>query len=194
MKKYTTQELNEILINKKVEDFYIVITQELNDEFPTEERANEMLNNAEMSEDTEKNLVETSEEISKLLPGFAAGDINRLLFAFCEVNHRAVITKVDDETLYDVCTFRFIDLNKEKVVRFDKLSDFYNNDNARPLLFQPEQLHGLVTEPSVTIDYDDLSAFNEHGKYAHMSYEGVDLTEEFIKVIGLRTGTPRRRS
>ena len=139
MEKYTRQELNEILLSKKVEDFYFVITQEINDEFPTEERANEMLTNAKMSEDTEKNLEEASEEICKLLPGFAAGDINRFLLLFCDVNHMAVITKVDDETLYDVCTLRFIDLEKEKIVRFDRMVNYYNNDNARPLLFPAEE-------------------------------------------------------
>jgi len=193
MKKYTRQELNEILLSKRVEDFYFVIAQELKDEFPTEERANEMLTNAKMSEDTEKNLVETSEGISKLLPGFDAGDINRLLLLFCEVNHMAVITKIGENQLYDVSTLRFIDLEKEKIVRFDRMVNYYNNDNARPLLFPAEELQGLASEPSVTIDYDDVANFQEYRKHAYESYQDIDITDEFIKTIGLTNVATRKR-
>lgn len=193
MEKYTRQELNEILLSKKVEDFYLCISQEIRNDFPSEEETNEMLENCKMSNETSENWAEVSDAFSQLFTGVGASDLNRLLLALSDVNHKPVIVKLDDETLYDVSTFRYIDLNKEKIVRFNNLSEFYTNENARPLLFQPDRLGGLVDEPSVTVDYDDLTALEDYEKYAFQSYDGVDLTEEFIKTIGLSKGTQRTR-
>ena len=194
MEKYTRQELNEILLSKKVEDFYFVITQDVSDNLRSDEEAEEMLTKGEMTEETVDKLSSLSDQLSSMLPGINKNDLNSLLLFACEVNHKRVVTKIDDETLYDVATLRFISLNKEKIVRFNNASEFYTNDNARPKLFNPKELQGLVSEDSVALDYDDVSSVSNYSQYAYESYPDVDLTEEFIKAIGLTNGTSRSRN
>ena len=187
---YTNEQLNEILLTKKVEDFYFVITQDIRDELLSEEEASRMLQEGEMSDETKNNLNETSDALTSLF-GLGNSDITRLLASLCDVNHFRVVVRIDN-LLYDVSRVSFVDLSKEKVVRFDSLSKYYNNDNCRPMLFPVEAFKGLTTEPSVTLDYDDLEENYKYQKFAYDDYTGIDLTEEFKKEIGL-TGPTRKR-
>lgn len=189
---YTTNELNEILLGKKVEDFYMIITSEIHDEFPSEEEAEQFLSNGEISPETQDRMNEVSNTLEELF-GCGTSDINRFLAAFAECRHRRVVVMVDD-MLYDVASLMFVDLTKERVLRYDPLSDLYNNENCRPMVFPPEKLGGLVSEPSVTLDYDDLSQFDQYKDHINDIYdESLDLRNEFEKVIGL-SGTSRTRT
>ena len=187
---YTNEQLNEILLTKKVEDFYFVITQDIRDELLSEEDALKIFQDGEMSNETKNNLNETSDVLTSLF-GFGDSDITRFLASLCDVNHFRVVVRIGD-LLYDVSRLAYVDLSKEKVVRYDSLSKYYNNDNCRPMLFPVEELNGLKTEPSVTLDYDDLKENNQYQKFAYDDYTGIDLTEEFKKEIGL-TGPTRKR-
>ena len=184
------EQLNEILLTKKVEDFYFIITQDVRNELLSEEDALKIFQDGEMSNETKNNLNETSDVLTSLF-GFGDSDITRFLASLCDVNHFRVVVRIGD-LLYDVSRLAYVDLSKEKVVRYDSLSKYYNNDNCRPMLFPVEELNGLTTEPSVTLDYDDLKENNQYQKFAYDDYTGIDLTEEFKKEIGL-TGPTRKR-
>ena len=184
------EQLNEILLTKKVEDFYFIITQDVRNELLSEEDALKIFQDGEMSNETKNNLNETSDVLTSLF-GFGDSDITRFLASLCDVNHFRVVVRIGD-LLYDVSRLAYVDLTKEKVVRYDSLSKYYNNDNCRPMLFPAEELKGLSTEPSVTLDYDDLKENNQYQKFAYDDYTGIDLTEEFKKEIGL-TGPTRKR-
>ena len=146
-KSYTISELNEILLTKKVEDFYFAITQH------------------------------------KTFISFGIAEMLR--------RHRRVVTIIDGR-LFDIACLSFVDLNDEIILKYDRLSDFYNNENCRPKLFLVNQIGGLADEPAVLLDFDDLTGFKEYAQYVRKYYKNVDLTEEFKSVIGLN-GPSRSR-
>ena len=167
---YTQDELNKILIQKSINDFYIAIIENRG-EMLTDEEYNEIVNK-------DKTVFgDNKEEVENLINDIT--DIMKLLFSVAQVRHLAILTMIGDDT-YNIANGKFEDLKRNKVIRFDNLTSLYSKNNARVKLFTPEE-EPQLTQNTVLIDIDDESIiYNYEKAYIHQE-ESEDLTSEFLK-------------
>lgn len=177
---YTQDELNKILIQKNINDFYIAIIENRG-EMLTDEEYNEIANKdktvfGDNKEEVENliNDIKTNKQLKNFFP-----DIMKLLFSVAQVRHLAILTMIGDDT-YNIANGKFEDLKRNKVIRFDNLTSLYSKNNARVKLFTPEE-EPQLTQNTVLIDIDDESIiYNYEKAYIHQE-ESEDLTSEFLK-------------
>lgn len=179
-KNYTQDELNKILIQKNINDFYIAIIENRG-EMLTDEEYNEIANtdktffgdNKEEVENLIKE-IKTNKDLRSYVP-----DMMKLLFSVAQVRHLAILTMIGDD-VYNIANGKFEDLKRNKIIHFDNLTSLYSENNARVKLFTPKE-EPQLTQNTVLIDIDDESIiYNYEKAYIHQE-ESEDLTSEFLK-------------
>ena len=191
-KKYSQKELDQILLSKKLNEFYLAII----------ENRQEMLTDEEYDEISREDTIiygDNKAEVEKLFKDIQtderlkdfAPDLMKLLYSIAQIRHLAILTMVDD-LVYDISIAKFEDLERNKIVRFDNLTTFYNESNARIRYFTPEEYPQLM-QRTVLLDVDDESIIlayeNEH---IHQE-ESEDLTSDFFTVIKGKPYTLKRK-
>lgn len=181
-KKYSQKELDQILLSKKLNEFYLAII----------ENRQEMLTDEEYDEISREDTIiygDNKAEVEKLFKDIQtderlkdfAPDLMKLLYSIAQIRHLAILTMVDD-LVYDISIAKFEDLERNKIVRFDNLTTFYNESNARIRYFTPEEYPQLM-QRTVLLDVDDESIIlayeNEH---IHQE-ESEDLTSNFFTEV-----------
>ena len=177
---YTQDEINKILIQKNINDFYIAIIENRG-EMLTDEEYNEIASKdktffGDNKEEVENliNEIKTNKELKNYVP-----DMMKLLFSVAQVRHLAILTMIGDD-VYNIANAKFEDLKRNKIIRFDNLTSLYNEKNARVKYFTPKE-EPQLTQNTVLIDVDDESIIhNYENKYINQE-ESEDLTFDFFK-------------
>ena len=188
-KKYSQEELNEILLSKKLNEFYLAIIQ-YKQELLTDNEYKRILEH-ETIDDKIKDKVE--DIVKELEADEDAKDFadyfGRFLYSLAELRRFAVLTMIDDD-FYDIIGAQFEDLKRTKIFRFDNLTTLYDESNARIRYVTPEE-NPQITQGTVFIDVDDESIFQTYyNKYIQQA-ESEDLTSDFFNEI---KGIPRTKN
>lgn len=190
-KKYSLEELEQILLSKKLNEFYLAIIEN-RQEILTDEEYEEISrrdktiygDNKDEVEDLFKK-VATDEH----LKDFAA-DIMKVMYSLAQVRHLAILTMVDD-VVYDIANVKFVDLKRNKIIHFDNLTTLYNESNARVRCFTPEE-EPQLTQRTVLLDVDDASIFQAYENAHIHQKESEDLTSKFFTEVNGKSYTLKR--
>ena len=190
--KYSSEELDRILLSKKLNEFYLAIIEN-RQELLTDEEYDEITNrdktiygdNKEEIEDLLKK-VQTDERLKDFAP-----DLMRVMFSLAQVRHLAILTMIDDN-VYDIGSAKFEDLKRNKIVRFDNLTTLYNESNARVRYFTPEE-EPQLTQRTVLVDVDDESIIQAYENEHIHKEESEDLTSDFFTEVKGKPYTLKRK-
>lgn len=191
-KKYSQEELEQILLSKKLNEFYLAIIenrQELltDEEYEEISRRDKTIygDNKDEVEDLFKK-VETDERLKEFAP-----DLMRVMISLAQVRHLAILTMIDDD-VYDIGSAKFEDLKRNKIIHFDNLTTIYDESNARVRYFTPEE-EPQLTQKTVLIDVDDESIIQAYEtSYIHQK-ESKDLTSDFFNEVKGKPYTLKRK-
>ena len=191
-KKYSQEELDQILLSKKLNEFYLAIIenrQELltDEEYEEISRRDKTIygDNKDEAEDLFKK-VETDERLKDFAP-----DLMRVMFSLAQVRHLAILTMVDDD-VYDIGSAKFEDLKRNKIIRFDNLTTLYDESNARVRYFTPEE-EPQLTQRTVLVDVDDESIIQAYENEHIHQEESEDLTSDFFTEVKGKPYTLKRK-
>lgn len=191
-KKYSQEELDQILLSKKLNEFYLAIIenrQELltDEEYEEISRRDKIIygDNKDEAEDLFKK-VETDERLKDFTP-----DLMRVIFSLAQVRHLAILTMVDDD-VYDIGSAKFEDLKRNKIIRFDNLTTLYDESNARVRYFTPEE-EPQLTQRTVLVDVDDESIIQAYENEHIHQEESEDLTSDFFTEVKGKPYTLKRK-
>lgn len=191
-KKYSQEELDQILLSKKLNEFYLAIIenrQELltDEEYEEISRRDKIIygDNKDEAEDLFKK-VETDERLKDFAP-----DLMRVIFSLAQVRHLAILTMVDDD-VYDIGSAKFEDLKRNKIIRFDNLTTLYDESNARVRYFTPEE-EPQLTQRTVLVDVDDESIIQTYENEHIHQEESEDLTSDFFTEVKGKPYTLKRK-
>ena len=181
-KKYSQEELDQILLSKELNEFYLAIIenrQELltDEEYEEISRRDKIIygDNKDEAEDLFKK-VETDERLKDFAP-----DLMRVIFSLAQVRHLAILIMVDDD-VYDIGSAKFEDLKRNKIIRFDNLTTLYDESNARVRYFTPEE-EPQLTQRTVLVDVDDESIIQAYENEHIHQEESEDLTSDFFTEV-----------
>lgn len=191
-KKYSQEELDQILLSKKLNEFYLAIIenrQELltDEEYEEISRRDKTIygDNKDEVEDLFKK-VETDERLKVFAP-----DLMRVMFSLAQVRHLAILTIIDDD-VYDIGSAKFEDLKRDKIIHFDNLTTLYDESNVRVRYFTPEEEPQLI-QRTVLVDVDDESIIQAYeNAYIHQE-ESEDLTSNFFTEVKGKPYTLKRK-
>lgn len=191
-KKYSQEELDQILLSKKLNEFYLAIIenrQELltDEEYEEISRRNKIIygDNKDEAEDLFKK-VETDERLKDFAP-----DLMRVIFSLAQVRHLAILTMIDAD-VYDIGSAKFENLKRNKIVHFDNLTTLYNESNARVRYFTPEE-EPRLTQRTVLVDVDDESIIQAYENEHIHKEESEDLTSDFFTEVKGKPYTLKRK-
>ena len=191
-KKYSQEELDQILLSKKLNEFYLAIIenrQELltDEEYEEISRRDKIIygDNKDEAEDLFKK-VETDERLKDFAP-----DLMKVIFSLAQVRHLAILTMVDDD-VYDIGSAKFEDLKRNKIIRFDNLTTLYDESNARVRYFTPEE-EPQLTQRTVLVDVDDESIIQAYENEHIYQEESEDLTSDFFTEVKGKPYTLKRK-
>lgn len=191
-KKYSQEELDQILLSKKLNEFYLAIIenrQELltDEEYEEISRRNKIIygDNKDEAEDLFKK-VETDERLKDFAP-----DLMRVIFSLAQVRHLAILTMIDAD-VYDIGSAKFENLKRNKIIRFDNLTTLYDESNARVRYFTPEE-EPQLTQRTVLVDVDDESIIQAYENEHIHQEESEDLTSDFFTEVKGKPYTLKRK-
>ena len=191
-KKYSQEELDQILLSKKLNEFYLAIIenrQELltDEEYEKISRRNKIIygDNKDEAEDLFKK-VETDERLKDFAP-----DLMRVIFSLAQVRHLAILTMIDAD-VYDIGSAKFENLKRNKIIRFDNLTTLYDESNARVRYFTPEE-EPQLTQRTVLVDVDDESIIQAYENEHIHQEESEDLTSDFFTEVKGKPYTLKRK-
>ena len=191
-KKYSQEELDQILLSKKLNEFYLAIIEN-RQELLTDEEYEEISRRDKTIYGDNKDEVEDlfkKVETDERLKGFAS-DLMRVMFSLAQVRRLAILTMVDDD-VYDIGSAKFEDLKRNKIIRFDNLTTLYDESNARVRYFTPEE-EPQLTQRTVLVDVDDESIIQAYeNAYIHQE-ESEDLTSNFFTEVKGKPYTLKRK-
>ena len=191
-KKYSQEELDQILLSKKLNEFYLAIIenrQELltDEEYEEISRRDKTIygDNKDEVEDLFKK-VETDERLKDFAPV-----LMRIMYNLAQVRHLAVLTMIGDD-VYNIGSAKFEDLKRNKIIHFENLTTFYDESNARVRYFTPEE-EPQLTQRTVLLDIDDESMVQSY-ENAHIHQEiSEDLTSDFFTEVKGKPYTLKRK-
>ena len=191
-KKYSQEELDQILLSKKLNEFYLAIIEN-RQELLTDEEYEEISirnkiiygDNKDEAEDLFKK-VETDERLKDFAP-----DLMRVIFSLAQVRHLAILTMIGAD-VYDIGSAKFENLKRNKIVHFDNLTTLYNESNARVRYFTPEE-EPRLTQRTVLVDVDDESIIQAYENEHIHQEESEDLTSDFFTEVKGKPYTLKRK-
>lgn len=180
-KEYSKEELERKLLEKNLEDFYLV-TIENRQQLLTEEEYDAIVKNGAIVGDNVDEVEDLIDKVKndKRMKGYT-DDFLRAMYSWASIRHLAIVTMIDDE-VYDIGNIQFIDLKRNKIVHFDRFTDFYSKDNARLKYFTPEE-EPRLTEKTLLMDVDDESIIMAYEDAYVKQGDSTDLTREFFDEI-----------
>lgn len=191
-KKYSQEELNQILLSKPLNEFYLAIienrqellTNEEYDEITKREKTIHGDNKCEVEDLFKK--IQTDKHLKDFYP-----DLMRVMYSLAQVRHMAILTIIGDD-VYDIGSAKFEDLKREKIIHYDNLANYYNETNARIRFFTPEE-EPQLQQRTVLIDVDDESIVQAY-EIAHIDQEeSKDLTNSFFDEVKRKPYTLKRK-
>ena len=191
-KKYSQEELDQILLSKKLNEFYLAIIENrlellTDEEYEEISRIDKTFygDNKDKAEDLFKQF-ETDERLKDFAPV-----LMRIMYSLAQVRHLAVLTMIGDD-VYNIGSAKFEDLKRNKIIHFDNLTTLYNESNARVRYFTPEE-EPQLTQRTVLVDVDDESIIQSY-ENAHIHQEtSEDLTSDFFTEVKGKPYTLKRK-
>lgn len=191
-KKYSQEELDQILLSKKLNEFYLAIIENrlellTDEEYEEISRIDKTFygDNKDKTEDLFKQF-ETDERLKDFAPV-----LMRIMYSLAQVRHLAVLTMIGDD-VYNIGSAKFEDLKRNKIIHFDNLTNFYDESNARVRYFTPEE-EPQLTQRTVLLDIDDESIVQSY-ENAHIHQEtSEDLTSDFFTEVKGKPYTLKRK-
>lgn len=191
-KKYSQEELDQILLSKKLNEFYLAIIENrlellTDEEYEEISRIDKTFygDNKDKAEDLFKQF-ETDERLKDFAPV-----LMRIMYSLAQVRHLAVLTMIGDD-VYNIGSAKFEDLKRNKIIHFDNLTNFYDESNARVRYFTPEE-EPQLTQRTVLLDIDDESIVQSY-ENAHIHQEtSEDLTSDFFTEVKGKPYTLKRK-
>ena len=190
-KKYSQEELDQILLSKKLNEFYLAIIENRQELLSDEEYEEIVKKDKTIYGDKKEevkdliNKVQTNEHLKNFAP-----DLMRVILSLAQVRHLAILTMIDDD-VYDIGSAKFENLKRNKIVHFDNLTTLYNEVNARVRYFTPEE-EPQLTQKTVLIDVDDESIIQAY-EDAHIHQKvSKDLTSSFFTEVKGKQYTLKR--
>ena len=191
-KKYSQEELDQILLSKKLNEFYLAIIENrlellTDEEYEEISRIDKTFygDNKDKAEDLFKQF-ETDERLKDFAPV-----LMRIMYSLAQVRHLAVLTMIGDD-VYNIGSAKFEDLKRNKIIHFDNLTNFYDESNARVRYFTPEE-EPQLTQRTVLLDIDDESMVQSY-ENAHIHQEiSEDLTSDFFTEVKGKPYTLKRK-
>ena len=191
-KKYSQEELDQILLSKKLNEFYLAIIENrlellTDEEYEEISRIDKTFygDNKDKAEDLFKQF-ETDERLKDFAPV-----LMRIMYSLAQVRHLAVLTMIGDD-VYNIGSAKFEDLKRNKIIHFDNLTNFYDESNARVRYFTPEE-EPQLTQRTVLLDIDDESIVQSY-ENAHIHQEtSEDLTSDFFAEVKGKPYTLKRK-
>ena len=191
-KKYSQEELDQILLSKKLNEFYLAIIEN-RQELLTDEEYEEMSRRDKAIYGDNKDEVEDlfkKVETDERLKGFAP-DLMRVMYSLAQVRHLPILTMIGDD-VYDIGSAKFEDLKRNKIIHFDNLTTLYNESNARVRYFTPEE-EPQLTQRTVLVDVDDESIIQSYENAHIHQEESEDLTSSFFIEVKGKPYTLKRK-
>ena len=188
-KKYSQEELDQILLSKKLNEFYLAIIEK-RQELLTDEEYEAISRNSTIDGDNKDEVedliktIKTDEHLKDFSDVFI-----RIMYSLAQVRYLTILTMIDDD-VYDIGSTRFEDFKRNKIIHFDNLTTLYDESNARVRYATPEEDPSLKKR-TVLVDLDDESIFYAYkNKYIHQE-ESEDLTKDFLTEV---MGIPRTKN
>ena len=177
---YEQEEFDQILLSKKLNDFYFAIIENrgytLTDE-EYEKTVNRDIVYIDTTEEEIKSIIEKFQKHEKLKN--ATKELKKIIYSFAQIRHMAVITVINDK-VYDVINNEFVDLKRNKIVHYDNITNYYNEDNARIKYFTPEE-EPQLKEKTVGLYVEDESIVQKY-ETDHINQKlKKDITYDFFK-------------
>lgn len=191
-KRYSQEELDQILLSKKLNEFYLAIIENRQELLSDEEYEEIVRKDKTIYGDNKEevkdliNKVQTDEHLKNF-----ASDLMRVILSLAQVRHLAILTMIDDD-VYDIGSAKFENLKRIKIVHFDNLTTLYNESNARVRYFTPEE-EPQLTQRTVLVDVDDESIIQAYENEHIHQEESEDLTSDFFTEIKGKPYTLKRK-
>lgn len=190
-KKYSQEELDQILLSKKLNEFYLAIIENRQELLSDEEYEEIVRRDKTIYGDNKKevedliNKVQTDEHLKNFAP-----NLMRIMYSLAQVRRLAILTMVDDN-VYDIGSAKFEDLKRNKIIHFDNLTTLYDESNARVRYFTPEE-EPQLTQRTVLVDVDDESIIQAYENAHIHQEESEDLTSDFFTEVKGKSYTLKR--
>ena len=172
-KEYSKEEINQLLLSKKLNEFYLAIIENRQEPLSKEEYENFIRKNNTIFDYDKEPL---NEHLKNFIP-----ELMKITYSLMQVRYLAILTMIDDN-VYDIGNPGFLDLNKNKIIHFDNFTTLYNESNARIRYFTKEE-EPQLKEKTVLIDVDDESIIRKYEKEHINQIESEDLTNDFFNEI-----------
>lgn len=184
MQKYSQEELNQILLSKKLNDFYVA-TIENREDILTDEEYEKIVKKGITfccdDKDEVELLINKARNKAQEFSNDFASNLMQVVYGFSQIRYCAILTMIDED-VYDIGNNEFVDLKRNKVIHFDNLTTLYDESNARVRYFEPEE-EPQITKRTVLIDVDDESNFLKYEKDHVNQEESEDLTSAFFTEV-----------
>ena len=187
-KKYTQEELNQILLSKPLNEFYLAIIEN-RQKLLTEEEYDKKKKKEKIIYGDNKDEVEAlfkKIETDKQTKDFSSNLI-KLVYSLAQIRHMAILTTIGDD-VYDIGSAKFEDLKRNKIIHYDNLTNYYNETNARIKIFTPEE-EPQLQQKTVLVDVDDESIIQAYENSHIYQEESEDLTNSFFDETRKKTYT-----
>lgn len=174
----TQEEINKILLSKNLDDFYLAIIEK-KQELLTDEEYSEINNKINVYGDTKEDVLNLIDKIQNdnILKQYK-DNLLKIMYSMGQIRYLAILTMINDN-VYNIGNAKFENLDRNKIVHYDKLTNYYNEENARLKLFTPDEEQQLV-QNTVLLDIDDESIIFAYEKAHIHQKESEDLSNNFI--------------
>ena len=181
--RISQEEINQILLQKELGDFYLAIVENRT-HILTDEEYEEILERDKTIWGDNKDKVEDffkKIETDASLPDFARNILKRITYSLAQIRQLAILTMIDDD-IYDIANNKFVDLRTNQIIHFDNLTTLYDETNARIKLFTPNE-EKTLKHPRVLIDVDDESPIRNYENIYSKKNGSEDLTARFLEEV-----------
>ncbi len=180
--EYSQDEINQILLSKPLDEFYLAIVENrqgliTESEYSTIKNGDKIICGQNKDDILDLfNRIQTSEFLKDY-----SSDLIRAMYSLAQVRHMAILTIIGDE-VYDICNARFENLKRNKIIHYDNLTNYYNETNARIKNFTPQE-YSQLTQNTVLIDVDDEGIIKKYENDHIYQNKSDDLTTSFFTQV-----------
>lgn len=177
--EYSKEKLNEILLSKSLDDFYLAIIERKLESLNEEQNigANDIKTSQEENEaliDELLTRIDNEEELEIYSPY-----LKKFLYKFTGLRYIGILTLVGNR-VYDIANRCFLDPNSCEIVIYDNLANYYDNDQAGVEYYTQEE-DPRLEEASVLISIDDEKPIYKFENDYIDQVKSEDLTSFFKK-------------
>lgn len=184
-KEYSQEEINEILLSKSLDEFYMAIVQKKDN--PSDETY--PIYSPSLLDKESKEMMNRVNEAEKLAAdydasGMLAGILSTLkdfMWSTAKLKAEMIITMIGDQ-LYSLSERSFLDLNSWEILHYEPVTNYYDDTNVRIKICTPEEDPNLC-EDCVVLDGDDDSYYNQYGDEMLARRDLSDVTADFLREV-----------